>query len=65
MTFSQILKAHRKRLGLRQKQMPDILGVSWRTFQTWESGASVPHLVTQEGCLARLSNLHPDKKADK
>lgn len=57
MTFSSQLKAHRKRLGIKQVEMAEILDLSQRTYWTYESGQSVPHAVTREGCLARLSKV--------
>ena len=61
MTFSASLKAHRARLGLKQSEMAAILGVSHRTWSTWETEESVPHLITQEGALARLAVVKPPR----
>lgn len=54
MTFSDQLRAERERLGLDHKQAADILDVSKRAIAYWEEGRH-PHVLTQEGALARLA----------
>ena len=54
MTFPDQLKAHRERLGLTQAELAAFLDVSPRAIWQWEKG-TLPHVLTQEGALARLS----------
>lgn len=54
MTFPEKLKAHRERLGLTQAELASFLDVSPRAVWQWEKG-TLPHVLTQEGALARLS----------
>lgn len=53
MILAEQLKKHRKRLGLTQAEVADLLDVSKRTYEYWENGR-VPLKVTQEGVLNRL-----------
>ena len=59
MTVSDQLRAERERLGLTPQQTADILEVSKRALNYWEEGRH-PHVLTQEGALARLSG-HGEK----
>lgn len=54
LTFSEILKEERLKSGRSQLQMANLLGVSPRAVWQWEQGKH-PHLLTQEGVLARLT----------
>lgn len=54
MTFPEQLKAQRERLGLTQAELASFLDVSSRAVWQWEQGA-LPHVLTQEGAIARLS----------
>ena len=54
MSFPEQLKAQRGRLGLTQAELASFLGVSPRAVWQWEQG-TLPHVLTQEGALARLS----------
>ena len=54
MPFPEQLKAHRERLGLTQAELAAFLDVSPRAVWQWEKG-TLPHVLTQEGALARLS----------
>lgn len=53
MSFPEQLKTHRKRLGLTQAELALFLEVSPRAVWQWEKG-ELPHILTQEGALARL-----------
>jgi DNA-binding transcriptional regulator YiaG len=59
MTFAEILKEMRLELGLSQPVCAAHLGVSRRTLQYWEAGEErhIPHVLMQEGALARLLTL--------
>lgn len=54
MTFPEQLKTHRERLGLTQAELASFLEVSPRAVWQWEKG-ELPHILTQEGALARLT----------
>jgi DNA-binding XRE family transcriptional regulator len=56
MTFPEKLKTHRERLGLTQAELASFLDVSPRAVWQWEKG-KVPHVLTQEGALARLAKV--------
>lgn len=58
MTFPEQLKAHREQHGQTQAQLAAFLGVSARAVWQWEKG-TLPHLLTQEGVLARLKAFPP------
>jgi DNA-binding XRE family transcriptional regulator len=53
MTFPEQLKTHRERLSLTQAELAAFLEVSPRAVWQWEKG-ELPHILTQEGALARL-----------
>ena len=53
MKFADQLKSERKRLGLIQAEADAILS-SRRKVAAWESARNIPHVLTQEGALARL-----------
>lgn len=42
MTINEIIKQHRKKLGLTQKEFADMLSVSDKTVSRWETGNQVP-----------------------
>lgn len=54
MTFPEQLKTHRERLSLTQAELASFLEVSPRAVWQWEKG-ELPHILTQEGALARLT----------
>lgn len=53
-TFADKLKAHKKRLGLTQPEMAELLDIPNRTYWEYESGNTEPPEITKEGALARL-----------
>jgi len=53
-TFPEQIRAQRERLGLTQAELAAFLDVSPRAVWQWEQG-TLPHVLTQEGALARLS----------
>lgn len=61
MTFPEKLKSHRERLGFTQAELALFLDISPRALWQWEKG-KLPHILTQEGALARLSKAKPGKK---
>lgn len=54
MTFPEQLKTHREKLGQTQAELASFLDVSPRAIWQWEKG-TLPHVLTQEGTLARLT----------
>lgn len=61
MTFAAQLKAERKRLGLTQPEAAELLTLKDRTYWEYESGATEPPSIAQEGALARLAKAKPKK----
>lgn len=61
MAFSAQLKAERKRLGLTQPEAAALLVLKDRTYWEYESGATEPPAIAQEGALARLAKAKPKK----
>lgn len=61
MDFAAKLLAERKRLGLRQPEVAAALELPDRTYWEYENAKTVPHVIAQEGALARLKNLKPKK----
>jgi len=59
MTFAEILKEMRLELHLSQPACANHLGISRRTLQYWEAGEErhIPHVLMQEGAIARLLTL--------
>ena len=54
MIFAEQLKTERQRIGLSQADLAALLDVPARTYWEWEAGKTEPHVVCQEGALARL-----------
>lgn len=54
--FAATLTAFRKARGISQQQLADHLQISRSTLKSWERGdpRRKPHILTQEGALARL-----------
>lgn len=46
--FSRNLKKERKRLGLRQKDLAEKIGVTVKTIQNYEKGLTLPSLKLME-----------------
>jgi transcriptional regulator with XRE-family HTH domain len=46
MTFSEHLLALRKKSGLKQTELAEKIGISWRAYQTYERGEREPTLST-------------------
>lgn len=66
MSFAAKLVAHRKRLALTQAEAAGLLDVGLRTYATWERDDDPkrkPHVLTQEGALARLTKTKPARNA--
>jgi hypothetical protein len=65
MSFAKQLQRHQKRLGYTDEQMCRALDVGNSTFRSWRTGdpKRTPLAVTQEGALARLEKLEPDRNA--
>lgn len=61
MTFPEQLKSERERLGLTQAELAAFLDVSPRAIWQWEKGI-LPHVLTQEGALARLAKAKTRRK---
>lgn len=62
MSFATQLALHRQRLGLTQAGAAALLDVGLRTYAIWERDDDPkrrPHVLTQEGALARLAKTHP------
>lgn len=58
MTFDECIRLRRTELNLTQSAAAALLSVSRRTIQHWEDPRRpAPHVLTQEGALARLDDL--------
>lgn len=57
MTFPQQLKSERERLGLTQAEAAAILSVSASWVDKTERKEREPHVLMQEGALARLKGF--------
>lgn len=53
-SFGRALIAERQRLGIRQWDAAELLGVSVRTVKSWENDDSPPKAIWQVGALAIL-----------
>lgn len=61
MTFAERLKSERKRLGITQAKLAEILEMSKRWVEETEAGRNMPPKIAQEGALKRLGKLKPAK----
>lgn len=61
MSFSDLIKAERARLGLTQGEAATLLEVPSRTLWEWEHGKTTPLPVAQEGVKARLKKAKAKK----
>lgn len=62
MSFADQLRNERKRLGLTQAGADAILETCKGQVAAWESERNTPHVLTQEGALARLRNRKAPRK---
>ena len=60
MTFSENLRRLRKETGLKQTELAEKIGISWRAYQTYERGEREPVLSTLVA-LADFYNLSLDE----
>ena len=66
MSFADKLKDERKRLGLTQSGAASALEIGLRTYAVWERDDDPkrkPHVLAQEGALARLRKLKTPRNA--
>jgi transcriptional regulator with XRE-family HTH domain len=61
MTFAAKLKAERVRLGLSQSGAEALLDLGKGQVTAWETERNTPHVLTQEGTLARLAKIKTPK----
>ena len=61
MTFAAKLKAERARLGLSQPGAEALLDLGKGQVSAWETERNTPHVLTQEGTLARLAKIKTPK----
>jgi DNA-binding transcriptional regulator YiaG len=62
MSFSDQIRDERKRIGLTQAGAGAVLDTCRGQVAAWESGRNTPHVLTQEGALARLRNRKTPRK---
>lgn len=62
MDFAQHLLSERTRLGLTQAEAAEVLETSASWVDKAERNQRAPHILMQEGALARLKNLRPKAK---
>ena len=53
MNFREI----RLKLQLTRKEMAHLLSLPVRTYEDWEKEKTVPHMLTLEGCAARIAKF--------
>jgi transcriptional regulator with XRE-family HTH domain len=66
MSFANRLKSERTRLGLTQAEAAAALDIGLRTYAVWERDDDPkrkPHVLTQEGAIARLRKLKTQRNA--
>jgi DNA-binding XRE family transcriptional regulator len=66
MSFADQLKTERKRLGLTQAGAASSLEIGLRTYAVWERDDDPkrkPHVLAQEGALARLRKVKTPRNA--
>jgi len=61
MNFAKQLKSERERLGLTQEEAAQALSASKSWVEKAEYSTRDPHILLQEGALARLAKLKPKK----
>ena len=62
MSFADQLRDERKRLGLTQAGADAVLETCKGQVAAWESERNTPHILTQEGALARLRKRNTPRK---
>mgnify|MGYP000919645954 FL=1 len=62
MSFADQLRNERKRLGLTQAGADAVLETCKGQVAAWESERNTPHILTQEGALARLRSRKTPRK---
>ena len=62
MTFAKQLQNERTRLGITQPEAAAILATSFSWVEKAERGERAPHILMQEGALARLAKIKTPKK---
>jgi DNA-binding XRE family transcriptional regulator len=60
-TFRIAVKDWRRRVGLVQKEAADLLGVSLRTYQGWESGRYEPFYLAKIEIERRMNKKENGK----
>ena len=61
MNFAAQLKSERTRLGFNQAEAAEVLETSASWVDKAERNQRTPHILMQEGALARLKKLKPKK----
>ncbi|HZM01036.1 MAG TPA: helix-turn-helix domain-containing protein [Planctomycetota bacterium] len=61
-TWAEFVRASRKRLGLTQTQLAQLLSVQPMQVSRWERGSMTPHPGTQAGLRALLAKARPPKR---
>lgn len=64
MSFADQIRDERKRLGLTQAGADAFLDTCRGQVAAWESARNTPHVLTQEGALARLRNRKTPRNAE-
>lgn len=62
MSFADQIRDERKRLDLTQSGADAVLDTCRGQVAAWESGRNTPHVLTQEGALARLLKRKTPRK---
>jgi DNA-binding XRE family transcriptional regulator len=62
LTFSDLLRFHRARLGLSQAAVSKMIDVPLRTLWAWEAGVNTPNHLTQWVVIACLESLSAERR---
>jgi DNA-binding transcriptional regulator YiaG len=62
MELSEQLEAWRKRLGMKQREAAEHLGVSLRTLENWSQGRCTPKGFALRSLIEKMSFPAPGRK---
>lgn len=60
MSFSEQLKAERKRLNLSQVKFGEVFEIPRRTVENWETGKIEPPTYVQKLIIEKLQSIKPE-----
>ena len=63
--FVSRIAVARKKVGLSQAQLSELLGIPKRTIENWESGVNVPKEYTENSILEKLAEMEKEMEKEK